>query len=90
MKRLELEQLQANTVASGQDLPPEAPSAPPETPPKKVYVLGPGDSAATIALMYGLPVGDIKAANPNVDFSRLKPGDAIIIPKSPFTPGSSP
>jgi LysM repeat protein len=90
LKRLELEQLQANTVASGQDLPPEPPSAPPETPPKKVYVLGPGDSAATIALMYGLPVGDIKAANPNVDFSRLKPGDAIIIPKSPFTPGSSP
>jgi LysM repeat protein len=90
LKRLELEKLQANTVASGQDLPPEPPPAPPATPPKKVYVLGPGDSAATIALMYGLPVSAITAANPNVNFNRLKPGDAIIIPKSPFTPNSGP
>jgi LysM repeat protein len=88
LKRLELEQLQANTVAKGQDLPPEPP--PPATPPKKVYVLGPGDSAATIAMMYGLPVSAIKAANPKVDFNRLKPGDAVIIPKSPFSSGSSP
>ena len=51
LKRLELEQLQANTVARGQDLPPEPPSPPPAPPqPKKVYVLGPGDSATTIAL----------------------------------------
>jgi LysM repeat protein len=55
-----------------------------------VYVFGPGDSAATIAMMYGLPVSAITAANPKVDFNRLKPGDAIIIPKSPFGPGSSP
>lgn len=90
LKRLELEQLQANAVASGQDLPPEPPPVPPATPPRKVYVLGPGDSAATIALMYGLPVSAITAANPSVNFNRLKPGDAIIIPKSPFTPNSSP
>jgi LysM repeat protein len=88
LKRLELEQLQANTVAKGQDLPPEPPPVPP--PPKKVIVLGPGDSAATIALMYGLPVSDIKAANPKVDFNKLKPGDAISIPRSPFSPASSP
>jgi LysM repeat protein len=88
LKRLELEQLQANTVASGQDLPPEPPPLPP--PPKKVYVLGPGDSAATIAMMYGVPVSAITAANPQVNFSRLKPGDAIIIPKSPFAPGFAP
>jgi LysM repeat protein len=88
LKRLELEQLQANTVAKGQDLPPEPPPLPP--PPKKVYVLGPGDSAATIAMMYGLPVSAIKAANPKVDFNRLKPGDAIIVPKSPFTPTTGP
>jgi len=88
LKRLELEQLQANTVAKGQDLPPEPPPLPP--PPKKVYVLGPGDSAATIAMMYGLPVSAIKAANPKVDFNRLKPGDAIIVPKSPFSPTTSP
>jgi LysM repeat protein len=90
LKRTELEQLQANTVASGQDLPPEPPSLPPAPPPKKVYVLSAGDSAATIALMYGLPVSAIKAANPRVDFNRLRPGVAITIPPSPWTPTTSP
>jgi LysM repeat protein len=90
LKRVELEQLQAGSVATGQDLPPEPPPLPPEPQPKKVYVLGPGDSAATIALMYGLPVNAIKAANPHVDFNRLKPGVPITIPISPFTPASSP
>jgi LysM repeat protein len=41
-------------------------------------------------MMYGLPVSAIKAANPQVDFNKLKPGDAITIPKSPFTPFTSP
>ena len=90
LKRLELEQLQANTVAKGQDLPPEAADPADTPPPKKVYVLGPGDSAETIALMYGLPASAIRAANPNVDFKKLKPGDAITIPRSPFSPASSP
>ena len=90
LKRLELEQLQANTIAKGGDLPPEPPPAPTVPPPRKVYVLGPGDSAATIAMMYGLPVSAIKAANPRVDFNRLKPGDAITIPKSPFSPFTQP
>ena len=88
LKKLELEQLQANTVAKGQDLPPELPPEPP--PPKKVYVLSSGDSADTIALMYGLPASAIKAANPRVDFSRLKPGTAVIIPPTPWTPVPSP
>ena len=52
---------------------------PPAPPPKKVYVLSAGDSAATIALMYGLPVSALKAANPKVDFNRLKPGVAALI-----------
>jgi LysM repeat protein len=90
LKRLELEQLQANTVAKRQDLPPEPPPEPPVIPPRKVVVLGPGDSAATIAMMYGLPVSAIKAANPKVDFNRLKPGIAITIPPSPLSPPSSP
>jgi LysM repeat protein len=90
MKRVELDQLQASTVATGQDLPPEPPSLPPTPQPKKVYVLSAGDSAATIALMYGLPVNAIKAANPKVDFNKLKPGVAITIPPSPFTPATSP
>jgi LysM repeat protein len=90
LKRLELEQLQATTVAKGEDLPPEPPPTQPAPQPKKVYVLGAGDSAATIALMYGLPVSAIKAANPKVDFNKLKPGVAITIPPGPWTPATSP
>jgi LysM repeat protein len=90
LKQTELDQLKANAVVTGQALPPEPPPTPPAPPPKKVYVLGPGDSAATIALMYGLPVSAIKAANPKVDFNRLRPGTAITIPSSPFTAPASP
>jgi len=90
LKRIELEQLQANAVATGQDLPPEPTPPPPPPLPKKVYVLSAGDSAATIALMYGLPVSAIKAANPKVDFNKLKPGVAITIPPGPWTPATSP
>ena len=91
LKRIELEQLQANALAGGRDLPPEPPPEPPTPQPKKVYVLGAGDSAATIALMYGLPVNALKAANPKVDFTKpLKPGVAITIPAGPWTPATSP
>ena len=90
LKRLELEQLQADTVAKGRDLPPEPPPLPPVPVPRKVVIMGPGDSAATIATMYGLPVSAIIQANPNVDFKKLKRGDAIIVPPSPFTPRFSP
>ena len=87
LKRIELEQLQANAVAAGQDLPPEPPPPPlPAPEPKKVPVLSSGDSLSTIAAMYGLPESAIKAANPRVDFRRLKPGMSIIIPNSPFAP----
>ena len=88
LKRLEIEQIQAQTVAKGQELPPEPPT--PAPPPRKVYVLGPGDSATTIGLMYGLPASAIKDANPGVDFSKLKPGQAIIVPPSPYFPSPFP
>jgi LysM repeat protein len=90
LKRLELQQLQANTVATGGDLPPEPPPEPAQPPPRKVYVLGPGDSAETIALMYGLPASAIRDANPNVDFKKLTPGTPIVIPRSPLWPVPSP
>ena len=90
LKRLELEQLQANTLATGGELLPEPQPEPAPPQPRKVYVLGPGDSAETIALMYGLPPSAIRAANPNVNFSRLKPGTAITIPRSPLSPLSAP
>ena len=90
LKRLELQQLQANTMASGRDVPPEPPDLPAPPQPRKVYVLGPGDTAETIALMYGLPGSAIRAANPNLNFKKLRPGDAVIIPPSPLSPRSAP
>jgi LysM repeat protein len=85
LKRLELEQLQANTVLTGQELPPE-PTPTPPPPPKKVLVVGPGDSAASLATLYGVPVSAIRDANPNLDITRLKPGDAVTIPPGALMP----
>lgn len=90
LKQLELDQLKANTVAAGGDLPPEPAPTPPQPQPRKVYVLGAGDSAATIALMYGLPVSALSAANPNLDINHLSPGDSVTIPRSPLNPVFTP
>jgi len=90
LKRIELEQLKANTVASGQDLPPE-PQAPVQTtPPRRTHVIRPGDSLGVVGLIYGLPPGAIRDANPGIDFNRLKPGDSIYIPPSGGFPSSGP
>jgi hypothetical protein len=87
LKRLELEQLQANTVLTGMELPPGPPPVP--APPKKILVLGPGDSAATLAAIYGVPISALRAANPNLDITRLKPGDAVNIPANALAPGTT-
>ena len=85
LKRLELEQLKANSVATGQELPPEPPQSP-APPPKKTYVLRPGDNASVVSLIYGVPVTALRAANPNLDLSRLKPGDSLNIPPATLPP----
>ena len=90
LKRIELEQLKANTVAAGQELPPEPTPAQP-APPGRVYTIGRGETIATVAVFYGVPMGAIREANPNVDFTRLKPGDSIYLPKSaPLVPAKGP
>ena len=90
LKRLELEALQANTAVTGKELPPEPPVSPTTAQtPRKVFVLGPGDSAATISLLYGVPLSALRAANPNIDVNRLKPGDSINIPPNAYTPGAA-
>ncbi|HVV01263.1 MAG TPA: LysM peptidoglycan-binding domain-containing protein [Verrucomicrobiae bacterium] len=88
LKRVELDQLQATTAASGQEVPPE-PVPTPTPPPPKTHLIRPGDTAAVVALMYGLPVSALQAANPNVDFSRLKAGDSLVIPPT-HLPGFGP
>jgi LysM repeat protein len=82
LKRLELEQLRANTVATGQDLPPEPVATPatPAAPTRRGYMVRPGDSIAVISMIYGVPASAIRQANPNVNFSRLRPGVILNIP----------
>jgi LysM repeat protein len=86
LKELELQQLQANTVAAGGDLPPEPP---PAAPARRTHVVRPGDTAALVALIYGVPVSAIRAANPRVDLNRLKAGQSIFIPPT-LLPNSLP
>ncbi len=86
LKRIELEQLKASALATGQDLPDQAvPVTPvPTTPPvsSHAYVLGVGDTPASVAVRYGVSLNALKAANPDVDFRRLKAGDSIQVPDS--------
>ena len=83
LKRLELEQLQADTMATGQQLPPEPP-APTPPPPKRTYTLQQGDSVAVVSIIYGVPISDIRAANPDIDVNKLRPGDTINVPRNPL------
>lgn len=89
LKQLELDQLKANSLAMGRPLPPEPPP-PQQFPPKRTYTLRQGDSPAVIGMIYGVPESAIRAANPNVDFSRLQPGDSINIPRTAMPPTPTP
>lgn len=82
LKQLELEQLKANTLAAGQELPPE----PPQAPTRRSYTLREGDTPSVVAMIYGIPESAIRAANPNVDFARLRPGDSIYLPGAALNP----
>lgn len=82
LKQVELDQLKANTLATGQQLPPD----PPQVPARRTYTLRTGDTPAVIGMIYGVPESAIRAANPNVDFSRLRPGDAINLPRAALNP----
>ncbi len=87
-KQLELDQLKANALATGQQLAPDTPA--PQTTPRRTYTLRPGDTPAVIGLIYGVPEAAIRAANPNIDFRRLRPGDAINLPRSVLPPVPAP
>ena len=89
LKQLELEQLTANTLATGQELPPEPPPLPPALP-QRTYVIHPGDTAAVVSMIYGVPIGLLRQANPNLNLNRLNPGDAVIIPPTQFPPAATP
>lgn len=83
-KQLELDQLKANALATGQQLPPDQTTQ--QTNPRRTYTLRPGDTAAVVGLIYGVPEAAIRAANPNVNFNQLRPGDAINLPRVVLPP----
>jgi LysM repeat protein len=84
LKRTELEQAKANTVAAGQEpLPdPPSPTTQAQQPVRRTHMIRPGDTPAVVALMYGLPISALQAANPNLNFNRLKAGDSLTIPST--------
>lgn len=77
LKRIELEQLKANLLALGKDLPPEPPPPPTPTRDHNFHL---GDTLIGLALRYDVSVSTIVSANPGVDFNRLKIGDTLKIP----------
>jgi hypothetical protein len=88
LKQLELDQLKANTLVTGGQLPPQPTPSP--NPIRRTYTLRQGDSPAVIGMIYGVPESAIRAANPNVDFRRLRAGDSINIPRNALTPVNAP
>jgi len=80
LKRIELEQLKANALAVGQELPPE-PAPPP--PPRQIHVVEPGETLDRLAARYGFSIREILAANANTDFNKIRPGDSIFLPVRP-------
>lgn len=87
-KQLELEQLTANTLATGQRILPEPPPQPPI--PRRTYTVRAGDNPAVVSLIYGIPLNALRQANPNVNLSRLRPGDVLVIPPAILPPMGAP
>ena len=86
LKRIELERLRANAVAMGQELPVEQPSTASQSssqatqPQRRNYTVRRGDNLAVISMMHGVPQEVLRAANPNVNFNRLRGGETLNIP----------
>lgn len=79
LKKAELEQLKGAAQALGQELPAEPPP-PPKPPARKTHVLAAGETLDFVARLYGVDPAALRAANPNLNFSKLKPGESVSIP----------
>lgn len=81
LKRIELEQLQAQAVAQGHQLPPEPPMPP--MPLKLIiqpYTISSDENINTLAQKYQITVRQIQAANPGINIDSIKPGETVNIP----------
>lgn len=85
LKTIDLTQTKANAQVTGQELPPEPPPVP-QTPPRRTHMSQPGDTAVVLSMLYGVPMSALRAANPNMDLSRIPPGTQLIIPRSTLPP----
>ncbi|NJN55238.1 MAG: LysM peptidoglycan-binding domain-containing protein [Anaerolineae bacterium] len=72
--------LTSPTDFSAAALPTETPEPPPEPEGPPVHVVKAGDTLATIAQIYNVPIEDIIAANNLVNPDFLSVGDQLIIP----------
>lgn len=79
LKKAELEQLKAVAAALGQDLPPE-PTKPVKPAPAKIHSVANGESLDRIARIYAVQPAELRAANPGINFDKLKAGDQVRVP----------
>ena len=86
LKQAELEQLKANALALGQEDPTEPVKPPPKPAPFKIHVVANGEGLNRVAQIYGIQPSQLRAANPNLNFDRLKAGDRIRVPYSLLFP----
>lgn len=89
LKKAELDQLKAVAQALGQDVPAD-PTPQPKPPPPKMHEVMAGEGLGRIARLYNVDPGVLQAANPNVNFDKLKAGDQVTIPVNPNYPPPPP
>ena len=81
LKKIELEQMKATALALGETLLEEPSTQPvPKPEPKKIHSVAGGESLDRIAQIYGVDKNALRAANPNLNFNSLKPGDKVSVP----------
>ena len=80
-KRAELEQLKAVARTMGQEVPPDPSQAQPQSQPvPRTHVLRGLEDLTVLSRLYNMDADQIRAANPDLNFNRLRPGDRVNIP----------
>ena len=90
LKQVELDQLKANAQALGQDDPTEPPKPAPKPVPAKTHVVATGAGLDRIARLYAVQPNDLRAANPGLNFDKLKAGDHVSVPYNLIYPAPTP
>ncbi|MBP9903871.1 MAG: LysM peptidoglycan-binding domain-containing protein [Verrucomicrobiota bacterium] len=86
LKQTELEQLRANAQALGQEDPTEPVKPAPKAAPATTHIVANGEGLDRLARLYGVQPSDLRAANPGINFDKLKAGDKVSVPFSLLYP----